>query len=113
MKIEAGREISIPYDPQECYWQKLWIDEVNDLFFEWNIKLYDNHVRIPKITSNETIIDMARRYIQVKHMDEKVLGVINLVQKKKKLYLPCKLVGMNGKIPTQCHIKLNEQSQLK
>ena len=34
VKVEAGREISIPYDPQERYWQKLWIDEVNNLFFE-------------------------------------------------------------------------------
>ena len=113
LKVEAGREINIPYDPQEQYWQKLWIDEVNDVFFERNIRLYDHDARILKITSNETIMDMARRYVQVKHMDVKVLGVINLVRKKKKVYLPCELVGMNGKTPTQCYIKLHEQSQLK
>jgi len=34
LKVKVGRDISIPYDPQERYWQKLWIDEVNDLFYK-------------------------------------------------------------------------------
>jgi len=68
---------------------------------------------LPKVISNETIMDMARRYVQEKQMDIKILGDINFVRKKKKLFLLCELVGMNRKMPTQCYIRMNEQSQLK
>ena len=40
LSVEAGREISISYDPKEHYWKKLWIDKVSDMFSTRGIKLH-------------------------------------------------------------------------
>ena len=32
--VESGRELRFPYNPRERYWNKLWIDEVNDMFYK-------------------------------------------------------------------------------
>ena len=35
------------------------------------------------------------------------------MRKKKEIYLPCELVGMNEKAPTECYIQISKKSQLK
>ena len=73
------------------------------------MKLHKNCTRIKRITLNETIMNMAMKYVQIKQLDKKVLQDINFVQKKKRVCLPCELVGMNGKIPTEYYNKMQEQ----
>ena len=72
--------------------------------------LHDNNRRVKQIIKNKTIIDIVIRYIQIKQLNKKVLQDINFVRKKKKLYLPYELVGMNGKTPTECYNNMHEKS---
>jgi len=58
-------------------------------------------------------MDMATRYIVVKQLNQKILKDINFARKKKEIYLPCELVEMNGKAPTECYIQISKKSQLK
>ena len=74
--------------------------------------LHENCTQIKRITSNKTIMDMAMKYVQIKQLDKKVLQDINFVWKKKRVYLPYELVGMNGKTPTKFYNNMQETSQI-
>ena len=61
--IEAGREIVLGENPEQRYWKKMWIDEVNDELWKRNIKLESNDERILK-TKNKTVMEYAIKYVE-------------------------------------------------
>jgi len=112
LAVEAGRGVSIPYNPEDRYWQRLWIDEVNDLFYKRQLNLHNYKYLMNALTKNETIMDIAQRYARIKQLNVKEMRNINFVRIKKKLLLPCELVGMSGKKPTEYYDNINEVSQI-
>ena len=50
-----------------------------------------------QISKNQTIMDLAIRYVKVNGLGEKELIAMNFVRLVKKSYLPFELVGNDGK----------------
>ena len=55
-------------------------------------------------------MEHALDYAKEKGHNTKMLKQINYVQMKKKLILPCEIVGFEGKKPTSCYHNINESS---
>ena len=112
LKVESGRDTNLLYDPSERYWKKLWIDEVNDMFYRRKIELHRNKNEGITITNNVTVMDLAVKYAELKGYGERELTAINYVRLKKKLYLPFELVGTEGRAQTECYLNIDSSSQI-
>ena len=61
-----------------------------------------NRQNEPKwFTANKTIMDYAQQYIQQNQVNEMSIAAINQVRIFKRMYLPCELIGLNGKFLTK------------
>ena len=74
--------------------------------------LNGNERRVNFVPGNSTMIDVAFECVRIKKLEKRVLMNINFVRLKKKLLLPCELVGMNGKRLAEYYVHLKESSQL-
>jgi hypothetical protein len=73
-----------------------------------NIEIITLHNTPKRIINNKIIIDIAILFINQWDVNKKeVLRSINHIRVFKKLYLPFKLIRMNGKKITICHIEVN------
>jgi len=82
------------------------------MFYKRNLKLSLNSNERYQISKNEIVIDLAVRYAQLNGLGEKELLVINYDYLKKKVYLPFKLVGSDGRSYIECYIDINSTSQI-
>ena len=76
-----------------------------------NIKLQFGEEK--KISNNETIMDLACKFVKEKRNPKKWHQQINQVRLKNKLHLPVELVGPKGRIRTESFVHLNRESPLK
>ena len=66
-----------------------------------------------QISKNKSVIDLAVRYVKLKGFGEKELIAINYVRMKKRVHLPFKSVGSEGRSQTECYIDVNSKSQIQ
>ena len=99
-QILSGRSKNIhEIKCEERWWPHTWIDEVKKSCEERDIDVIENIDRTT-ITANKTVMDLACEYVKDKPKCEDMHEKINHVRLHKKVYLPCELLGMNGKSRT-------------
>ena len=69
-----------------------------------------NKQEVKFITSNKTNIDYITQYVEEEKLSTKIIPSINYIRMYKKMYLPCKLIGMNGRSETREMISPLEKS---
>ena len=81
-QIKAGWNIHVGYNPSDRYWKSIWVDEVNDLFYNRNIS-----IAVDAISETEksftTLMDYAVEYTDTNALDPKILKIINFMRLKK------------------------------
>ena len=74
----------------------IWSDNVGEKLEQRMLEIDNNEKELKKITGNKTIIDWAKDFVK----DEKALidklVRLNYIRIYKKIYLPCKLIGIDG-----------------
>jgi len=112
LKLEAGRDIDVGYDPSMRYWKSTWIDKVSNLFYKRNI-IITNEKTQKRVSKNKSIMAYAIDYMQEKGLSETVLKQINFIRIKKEVYLPCELIGMNRKTIIGTYENAEKKSQIR
>ena len=59
------------------------------------------------------IISLVVKYVCEEKLKEEILAPINHIRLRKKVYLPCKLVGVDGKSKTKAFKEINECSSIR
>ena len=79
----------------------IWSDEIQEMLNRRQLKVM-NRANEPKwITKNKTIMDYVKMYVKMNQISELCIAPINQVRIQKKMYLPCELIGLNGKHVTK------------
>jgi len=95
MAVHCGySKYPIQITANERYWEKRWIDLVASYLQRRNISIVNTKYEI--ISKNQTIIDYVRSYIAPMKDWKAIMNRINIVRLAKRLYLPFKLVGVDG-----------------
>ena len=112
-EIEAGRNIRLGENPKMRYWKKTWIDEVSEELWKRQATFQTSVEQRKQRTKNKTVMEYAIEYVNLYDKKQDDLWNINYVRMKKGVYLPCELVGANGKQQTSCYSIITEQSPIQ
>ena len=66
-----------------------------------------------KISINLTIIDYVMKYVNEQKLKNDILTPINQMRIWKRVYLLCKLVGVNGRERTKAFCEVNGKSSIE
>ena len=66
-----------------------------------------------KISVNLTIMDYAKKYVYEQKLKNNILTPINQMRIWKGVYLPCELVGVNGREMTKVFCEVNGKSSIE
>ena len=103
LQVETDKETQIGCDPSERCWNRTHVDENSDFFFTRGIEIKHNGKDSKKMSQNKTIMEHALQYTEQINQNRNILKQINFVRLKKRIFLPCELVGNNGQSPTDFH----------
>jgi len=110
-EVEAGRRMSLGEDPKFRYWNKTWVDEINDELWKRKMVLKSSLKEREKgRTSNKSLMEYALEYVEVRNRKRAELRQINYVRLKKGILLPCEVVGSAGKMQTSYYRNIFEMS---
>ena len=87
----------------------IWSDDVGEMLESREISLI-NKEDVKSISSNKTIMDYAKEYVEEEKLSTKIIPSINHIRIYKKMYLPCKLIEMNRRCETREIINPLEKS---
>ena len=105
--------MSLGEDPKFRYWNKTWVDEINNELWKRKIVLKSSIKEREKgRTSNKSLMEYALEYVEVRNRKRAELRQINYVRLKKGILLPCEVVGSAGKIQTSCYRNIFKMSQI-
>ena len=78
-----------------------------------NLKFTNNDFDKCEITQNQMIMSLAAKYVCKEQLKEEILAPINHMRLWKKVYLPCELVGVDGKSKMKAFEEMNECSSIR
>ena len=78
-----------------------------------NLKFANNDFDKCEITQNQTIMSLVAKYVCKEQLKEEILALINHMRLRKKVYLPCKLVGVDGNTKMKVFEEINECSSIR
>ena len=81
--------------------QITWSDETQDMLNRRQLEVINRSNEPRLITKNKTIMDYARTFVKTNKISELCVAPINQVRTRKKMCLPCELIGLNGKHVTK------------
>ena len=113
MWVEAGLNDDIINNFEEPHWTESWIDEIKNIMRKRNIHLHSEKLNEFKITKNKTLMIYAREYVREETKDIEIIKLLNHVRLYKGIFLPCELVGQNGKEQTSAYRNNLEIGQIK
>ena len=105
--------MSLGEDPKFRYWNKTWVDEINNELWKRKIVLKSSIKEREKgRTSNKSLMEYALEYVEVRNRKRVELRQINYVRLKKGILLPCEVVRSTGKMQTSCYRNIFEMSPI-
>ena len=78
-----------------------------------NMKLHREKMEEFEITNNKPLMAYAREYAKEEQLNSKTVMSLNHVRLYKRIFLPCELIGQNGKEQTSAYRNDNEKGQIK
>ena len=79
----------------------IWSDDIIEILNNREIEIVNKEQILYIATRNESIMNYAAKYMNYKKLNKKILLRINYVRSFKQMYLPCKLVDLNGQKATK------------
>ena len=82
MMVEELRDTIIRCDQTESYWQKKWIEEVSDIFYDRGNQITIDESEKQKISMHKSVIEHATEHVRITNQINNALQQINFVRIK-------------------------------